>query len=149
MPGLYVAASSKQNLARKPLSLSYRLIEARVEGYSSAVRVDWCGAVDIAADDLASNEPLKGEQVSQFGATVEYLEETLAGGSLPASDIYEKGRAAGFSRSMIHRASKTLEIQKVRAGYPAHTIWRLPQSLQSLHVIDELTETTDHKEAVS
>jgi len=54
------------------------------------------------------------------------LLETLAGGPLPAADVYRSLAAAGFSHDGVDRAARRMGIVRRKAGMTGPWLWALP-----------------------
>ena len=97
-----VLASTKNNLATPPQSLMFGLEEAE----SGSVRVNWLGQSEVSAKDLLAT-PQDQEHADARGEAVEFLEEILSGGPVPAAQVKEEAEDAAISERTLARAKKT------------------------------------------
>jgi len=120
-----VLAPTKNNLAASDAStsLAFRIISGQM-----GAQIVWEGAVNITADQLMERpaEPSKLEMAATW------LEDFLADGARPATEVYDTGQRAGFSQSMLRRAAaehlgfKPQRISVGNAGAGAW-MWELPR----------------------
>jgi hypothetical protein len=122
-----VLASTKNNLAKPPMSLMFKLEEAE----SGAVRVNWLGESELSAHQLLAT-PREEEHADARSEAVEFLSEVLADGPVPASDIIANAEDAGISEKTLRRAKKLLGVIAYREGEAAgkrgagQWLWKLP-----------------------
>ncbi|MBD0327819.1 MAG: hypothetical protein ICV68_15400 [Pyrinomonadaceae bacterium] len=122
-----VVASTKNNLAKPPKSLMFELEEA--EG--GAVHVNWLGQSEVSAKDLLAT-PQDQEHADARSEAVEFLNEVLANGAVPASQVKEEAEDAGVSERTLKRAKKVVGVVTYReneAGEGRGTgrwMWKLP-----------------------
>jgi hypothetical protein len=121
-----VLASTKNNLAKPPKSLMFTLEEAE----NGAVRVNWLGESEVSAHQLLAT-PREEEHADARGEAVEFLNDTLADGPVPASDIIEDAEDAGISEKTLRRAKKLLGVIAYREGEAGKRgagrwLWKLP-----------------------
>ena len=121
-----VLASTKNNLAPPPQSLMFGLEEAE----SGSVRVNWLGQSEVSAKDLLAT-PQDQEHADARGEAVEFLEEILSGGPVPAAQVKEEAEDAAISERTLARAKKTLRVMSYREGETGSRgrgqwLWKLP-----------------------
>jgi hypothetical protein len=121
-----VLATTKNNLARPPRSLMFTLEEA--EG--GAVRVNWLGESEVSARDLLAT-PQAQEHADARSEAVEFLNDVLADGPVPASDIIRDAEDAGIAEKTLRRAKKLLGVVADREGEAGKRgagrwLWKLP-----------------------
>jgi hypothetical protein len=121
-----VLASTKNNLAKPPKSLLFTLEEAE----SGTVRVNWLGESEVSAHQLLAT-PREEEHADARSEAVEFLNDTLADGPVPASDIIEDAEDAGISEKTLRRAKKLLGVVAYREGEAGRRgagrwLWKLP-----------------------
>jgi AAA domain len=121
-----VLASTKNNLAKPPKSLMFTLEEAE----SGTVRVNWLGESEVSARQLLAT-PREEEHTDARSEAVEFLNDTLADGPVPASDIIADADDAGISEKTLRRAKKLLGVVAYREGEAGKRgagrwLWKLP-----------------------
>jgi hypothetical protein len=121
-----VLAPTKNNLAMPPASLMFGLEEAE----SGSVSVDWLGNSEVSAKDLLAT-PQDREHADARGEAVEFLEEILSGGPVPAAQVKEEAEDAAISERTLARAKKTLRVMSYREGGTGSRgkgqwLWKLP-----------------------
>jgi hypothetical protein len=82
-PDRRILAVSKSNLAAKPPSLAYRLVEDELYG---TAKVAWEGTSDRTAEDLVGR-PVDEDEAPALAEACRVLEEVLADGPLPAGNV--------------------------------------------------------------
>src|SRR5829696_4685746 len=121
-----VLATTKNNLAKPPKSLMFTLEEA--EG--GAVRVNWLGESEVSAKDLLAT-PQDHEHADARSEAVEFLNDVLANGPMPASDIIRNAEDASIAEKTLRRAKKLLGVMAYREGEAGKRgagrwLWKLP-----------------------
>jgi hypothetical protein len=122
-----VLASTKNNLAMPPASLMFGLEEAD----GGSVRVDWLGNSEVSAKDLLAT-PQDHEHADARSEAVEFLEEALANGPLPAKQVIEEADDAGIAEKTLRRAKKALDVVAYRENTTGEKrgsgrwLWMLP-----------------------
>lgn len=121
-----VLASTKNNLAMPPASLMFGLEEAD----SGSVRVTWLGPSEVSAKDLLATPQDQGQSDAR-GEAVEFLNEVLADGPVPAGQVNEEAEDAGIKERTLARAKKTLGVISYREGEGGERgrgrwLWKLP-----------------------
>jgi hypothetical protein len=120
-----VLASSKNNLAKPPKSLTFALEEA--EG---TVRVKWLGESEVSAHQLLAT-PRDEEHADAKKEAVQFLNEVLADGAVASSQVKEEAEEAGISERTLWRARKVLGVLSYREGATGGRgkgkwLWKLP-----------------------
>jgi len=120
-----VLASTKNNLAKPPKSLMFTLEEAE----SGAVRVNWLGESEVSAHELLAT-PREEEHADARSEAVEFLNDVLADGPVPASEIIRDAENAGIAEKTLRRAKKHLGVVAYREGEPGKRgagrwLWKL------------------------
>jgi hypothetical protein len=141
-----ILACTKNNIARMPEALSFRVVSSPHNPDVSMIR--WEGPVSMSAHELLAGP----SGVTKQEAATEWLERRLAAGPLPSTEIMDEARAAGFSEATIKRARKDAEIKVRPVGSPAHGgywEWSL-ETFKALNT-EELTPliTNEHKNGQS
>jgi len=122
-----VLASTKNNLAKPPRSLMFTLEE--VEG--GAVRVNWLGESEVSAHQLLAT-PQDQEHADALSEAVEFLNDVLAQGPVPASQVKEEAEEAGISERTLKRAKKRVGVITYREGElgegrgAGRWMWKMP-----------------------
>jgi hypothetical protein len=124
VPGQFVLAHAKSNLAVKGDSLTYRLVN---DPNWEAPRLEFTGYSHLMADDLTS--PKRLEQ--GMGEAEAFLQDFLATKPRPAEDVKKAAQRCGFSRRVLEAAKKNVGVQtkgvytQGRRGAQEH-LWFLP-----------------------
>ena len=122
-----VLASTKNNLAMPPQSLMFGLEEAE----SGSVRVNWFGQSEVSAKDILAT-PQDQEHADARSEAVEFLNDVLAYGPLPAKQVVEEADDAGISEKTLRRAKKLLNVMVYRENVTGEKqgsgrwVWKLP-----------------------
>ena len=121
-----VLASTKNNLARKPTSLAFRVVSA--PGDPETSMIEWEGPCALDASDLLS-PPVREAASTAVEEAAWWLTERLAEGPRPAAELYEAAEAAGIKKRVLQRARRRVaETERVGgisgAGY---WVWSLPR----------------------
>jgi hypothetical protein len=120
---------AKNNLAPPPAGLAYRIREKLVGRPGEAVAAPY-----VAWDDqhvtITANEALAADATPErgsFAEAKEFLEELLADGPVPSTEVKADADAAGLSWSTIKRAKAKLKIEAKKSGLKAGWLWSLPR----------------------
>jgi len=122
-----VLASTKNNLAMPPQSLMFSLEEAE----SGSVRVNWLGNSEVSAKDLLAT-PQDHEHADARSEAVEFLNDVLVDGPLPAKQVIEEADDAGIAEKTLRRAKKLLNVIVYRENAAGEKrgsgrwLWKLP-----------------------
>lgn len=138
-----VLAWTKNNLAAKQRSLSYRLDS----GGGEWAHVAWEGVSRYDANALLeATRP--DEERSKTEEAIEWLVEYMKDGPVFASDAKKAGRANGFSERTLDRARERAGItwKKHGFGQAARTEWHLPYQ-PSTALLPEVPPTGEHGSA--
>src|SRR5215217_7378050 len=106
-----VVASTKNNLARLPKSMMFTLEEAE----SGSVMVNWLGESGVSAHQLLAT-PREEEQSDARSEAVEFLNDILASGPVPARLVEEEAEEAGISERTLARGKKVVGVITYREG---------------------------------
>ncbi|MHB1844758.1 MAG: AAA family ATPase [Deltaproteobacteria bacterium] len=118
-PATFVLASTKCNLARKPESLRYRIVEAPKWKVG---RIDWVGTCDHTADDLISGPVHKS--TSEIEKAKEWLRTRLAGKRVRQKRVLADAEEQEISQRTLVRAKDELQVKSERDN--GRWWWRLP-----------------------
>jgi hypothetical protein len=122
-----VLASTKSNLAKPPSSLLFGLEETG----GGAVRVKWLGESKVSAKDLLATLQDQ-EHADARSEAVEFLEDVLADGPVPASQVKEEAEDADISERTLKRAKKMVGVITYRENEAGEQrgvgrwMWKLP-----------------------
>lgn len=135
-----VLASIKNNLAKKPESLSFHL-EDTGSGWS---RVNWLGESHYDADALTRARGSSGrtsgdDQPSDLQEAKMLLTEWLTGGPQRKEALLALALSNGVSQRTLERAKKELGIRHAKHGFGAasYVEWALPDSIRAINGITE------------
>lgn len=124
-----VLAVAKSNLARKPKSMAYELIDSSAHG---CARITWRGTSDHGADDLVAPAENGPDDDHEDAASV--LAQILGNGPLWVKEALDAMKAAGFSVDQTKRAKRKLRATSKKHGKPGdHDSgwqWILPASTE-------------------
>jgi len=81
--------------------------------------------VPMTADEAMQAEGASGS-TSALGAATDWLQETLANGSVAAADVFDRAMAEGISKKTLQRASKALKVRKAKEAMDGGWEWSLP-----------------------
>ena len=113
--GNVVMAHAKHNLSGKGSSLAYSLDDKGLH---------WLGPVEVTADQLAAS-PEEREKRTLKQQAQEWLQEFLeAEGTIPAEEMFDQGRAAGYSQRTLESAKAELGVKSKKEG--SRWWWYLP-----------------------
>jgi hypothetical protein len=128
---------AKNNLARKPQGLAYRLVQTDV-GKSGHCLVASYVVWDNEPVAMSADEALRAsDEGGERGAATEaenYLRDILAAGSIPAKEGEAGARAHGIATRTLARARKRLGVVATRESDGTdgrgRWLWSLPQGCQ-------------------
>lgn len=115
-----IFAPVKMNLCEPPSSRTFR-----IEGEPPVIA--WGDTTRHSAQDVLGAELTGLAADGKVERTVELLQEVLADGPKPASDVYEIARTRGISASSVKRAKRLLEITTTQEAYNGKNrhVWKL------------------------
>jgi hypothetical protein len=118
----------KNNLAPDAAGLAYRIESVSVESKAGTLqtsRVLWdAESVTVTADEvMQSSTPQK---TSALAEAKEWLEHSLGGGPMPATEVFELADAVGISRKTLRRAREELGIGTQKMSMKGGWNWNLP-----------------------
>ena len=118
---------AKNNLTRAPQGLAFRLEQCLIEGGIIASRVVW----DAEPVRITANEALAADAEGAKGGTAkaeatEFLENLLANGPIPVSEIKDQADGAGLKWATVRRAQKALGIKPSKTAMEGGWAWQLP-----------------------
>jgi len=111
-----VIAHMKGNFSELGSSIKFRLSKA--DGFQ------WMGECDITPDDIINFNARKAkEDKSKIDEAIDFLEEILADGEIPASEAIELAAEVGISKRTLDRARKELDVTSKKSE--GHWVWSL------------------------
>lgn len=117
-----ILASVKNNIARRPDSLAFRLTGGRVS--SEVAVINWEGTSSLSAQDLVT-DPVRPKRRAVDEAE-QWLREELSAGPRPAAEMYEAAEAAGIAKRTLKRALKKVgQARKIGFGSEGQWVWSL------------------------
>jgi putative DNA primase/helicase len=123
-------AHAKANLSAKAPTLTYTLNT----GYLA-----WTGTSNATADDLTGSEhtPYAGSARQEAR---DFLEDHLAKGPVPVTELETLAKRADIAMRTLHRAKKELQVSTTRIGTPGkggYWQWALPSTNGKLATLTE------------
>ena len=125
---LYLHA--KNNLARPPQGLAFRLEQTIVGDGIVASRILWDSEpVAITANEALAAEAAGAETRTAKAEAMEFLQAALAGGPMPAADINRMARDHGLTAKAIRSAREALgvKIERDWFGPGSKSLWSLQE----------------------
>jgi putative DNA primase/helicase len=123
---------AKNNLARPPQGLAYRLEQSLVGDGIAASRIVWDSEpVTITANEALAAEAAGLESRTAKAEAMALLREALAGGSIPAIDAKRIAREHGLTEKVIRSAREALGVKIERDGFGpgSKSLWSLPEGV--------------------
>jgi hypothetical protein len=121
---------AKNNLARAPQGLAFRLEQSLVRDGIVASRILWdAEPVAITANEALAVEAVGTETRTAKADAMEFLQAALASGSVPAAEVNRMAREHGLTSKAIRSARETLGIKIERDGFGlgSKSLWSLPE----------------------
>lgn len=104
-PDLRVLAMTKTNLGPVAQSVGFRMA-----GVGDAARIEWCGPVDLSADELCGAQ-MSGVAMRPRERAAAFLREALASGPRPVSELEKLAAERGLSINTLRRAKDELRVK--------------------------------------
>jgi len=127
---------AKNNLARAPQGLAFRLEQSIVGDDIVASRVLW----DAQPVAITANEALAADAVGLEGRTakaeaIELVRELLTNGSMAAAEVQRIGREHGLTPKALRSAREALGVRIERDGFGpgSKSLWSLPDAYRCPH----------------
>jgi putative DNA primase/helicase len=120
---------AKNNLARPPQGLAFRLEQCDVGEGIIASRIVWDSMpVAITANEALAADAAGVETRTAKAEAMELLQVALADGPMPAAEINRLARDHGLSPKAIRSARETLGVKTERDGFGpgSKSLWSLP-----------------------
>jgi hypothetical protein len=120
-PGRRLLLPVKNNLASDASGLAYRV--EPLDG--AAPMIQWSSEqVNELADDFG---PTAGRPSTEREEVAAWLQNHLAAGPQPTTEVHAAAIAAGYSAATLRRAFRDLRGQAIKAGR-GHWLWQLPDA---------------------
>ncbi|CAN5901001.1 hypothetical protein BH11MYX4_BH11MYX4_01810 [soil metagenome] len=111
-----IVASVKSNLGPPPTALAFSIVSDPIHACG---RVVWMGESLLTADALtASPRAGDAEETSAVGDACRVLQEVLASGPRPASEVTAEAKAAGIATMTLRRAKVRLGVRASKSTGP-------------------------------
>ena len=120
---------AKNNLARPPQGLAFRLEQCLVGGDILASRILWdAEPVGITADEALSADAAGNETRTAKAEAMELLQGALAGGPMPAKEVVRIAHEHGLTAKAVRSAREDLKVKIERDGFGpgSKSLWSLP-----------------------
>jgi hypothetical protein len=114
-----ILACVKSNLAPEPPSLRFS-----IEAFGDTSRVRWGDHCDTSAHDLCASGSDKRQGSKADDAKV-IIEDMLAHGSRPSSEVFQACLDAGVSKRTFDRVRKEMGVKSERIGFGDEGTWTL------------------------
>ncbi len=112
----------KGNIAAPPPTLAYRI--KQMGEAENMVKVEWLGERKI---NISAALMEQGNRHGVVDEAMQFLRDELKDSDVPSTEIFEHGKAEGFSDSALNRAKKRLKIKVKKADGGTHWVWtRIP-----------------------
>jgi putative DNA primase/helicase len=116
--GRYLLLHAKNNIAKPPQGLAYRLEQTIVADGIVASRVAWeSQPVTITANQALASEVGGTERRSAKEEAEEFLQDILANGPVPATDVQAAAHASLITSATLRRAKAELKVKVTRDGF--------------------------------
>ena len=134
--GVFVDPDDKDVRIFAPVKINFgyhhTAVSYRISPGSGRVEIIDGSIPDLTADDIesaqqAARREARNQRPSKRDECAMWLWTILTGGEKPAKEIYELGKALGYSEPTIDRAKTELEIESKRVGFgkEGHIVWKL------------------------
>lgn len=123
---------SKSNISRLQGGLAFRLEQTLLEAKEDepavvATRVAWeTTPISMTADEVVAALSAGDGGKTAKAEAVDFLEDALADGPKPASEIQKLARDAGHTSKSLRSARGSLGVKPTKAGFDGGWMWALP-----------------------
>lgn len=119
---------AKSNIGPDGGGFDYDLEQVVIGEGLAAQTIRWGDAIDGGARKLLAEVEATGGDGTRtaLDEAIEFLDDLLADGPLPATEIFRQGKDAGLSEKTIRRAKMRLGIEKAKAGMRGGWVWQKP-----------------------
>lgn len=99
----------KSNISASRSGLAFRIVDGAIR---------WEDApIEMTADEILATESDATKSVKREDRAVGFLRTLLADGRVPSTEVYERGKQAGFSEGSLQRAKAKAGVEFQREGY--------------------------------
>jgi hypothetical protein len=123
--------NAKNNLARAPQGLAFRLEQCEVANGVIASRIVWdADPVAITANEALAADAAGSEIRTGKAEAIEFLQGALAGGPIAAAEITRMARDHGLTAKVVRMAREALGVKIERDGFGpgSKSLWSLPRA---------------------
>jgi len=120
---------AKNNLARTPQGLAFRLEQCLITDEVVASRVLWDPEpVAITANEALAADATGNETRTAKAEAIEFLQGVLASGPVPAAEVNRMAREHGLTSKVFRSARESLHVAIERDGFGpgSKSLWVLP-----------------------
>ncbi len=121
---------AKNNLARPPQGLAFRLEQCLVGDDIVASRILWdAEPVAITANEALAADAAGTETRTAKADAMDFLQAVLANGPMPATEVNRMAREHGLTTKAIRSAREALRVKIERDGFGpgSKSLWSLPK----------------------
>lgn len=124
-----ILARAKSNIGPDEGAIGYKLAVVEVAPGVEVARVEWQNAIDGSARELLA-EP-EQEEGGALGEARAFLEDFLANGPKPVTEILSAAKRAGVAERTLKRAKSVIGATATKSGLHAGWQWSLPPTMPS------------------
>jgi hypothetical protein len=120
---------AKNNLARTPQGLAFRLEQCLINDCVVASRVVWDPEpVAITANEALAADATGNETRTAKADAIEFLKAVLASAPVPAAEVNRMAREHGLTSKVVRSARESLGVTIERDGFGpgSKSLWALP-----------------------
>ena len=130
-PERLIEASVKNNIARRPDSMAFRLVAGPMN--SDVAVIQRAGTSSLSAQDLISELVVRKSRA--VDEAEQWLSKELAAGPRPAAEMYESAAAAGIARRTLkHALRKVGRARKIGFGSEGQWVWSLREESPKAYI---------------
>jgi hypothetical protein len=124
-PERHYLMAVKQNICAPSKTLAYR-IQGEPDDEDAAPWLEWEGAPveGIQADVILGANASAGTREERQD-TSEFLRQLLTDGRMSADDVFEAGKANGYSASTLNHAKRSAGVRSYKEGFKGRWYWEL------------------------
>jgi hypothetical protein len=113
-----VLTQIKSNIGPDGGGFYYGIEEVELRSGIKASKVKWLGVAEGDAREIIAlaEAKLDEHQASAIDATVEFLRQELAEGSVPATDLFKAATRVGITKSTLNRVKRKAGVKVVKQG---------------------------------
>jgi putative DNA primase/helicase len=116
----------KNNLGPKAGGLGYRIVDTAIDHRIRTSVLRW----DDEPVTVSAGEALRQSDghVSKLEPAKEFLQQRLADGPVPSTDLFEAAKRLGIGKETLKTAKEKLGVTANKIGFTGGWEWRLPRS---------------------